>query len=241
MSVAAERAQHLVELCRRLGDQDREEQQFRRLSTVTDDLEQRLAELDGVLAFLRQAVADGLPYTDELKGLPTFGLQQALADARAALAGSGDYEHGPVDEVLKPLEEFLRAVTGLARRVWAAHRQEAVPQGRRDLLKALAHLPGVRNQVQHLRTLEDELSGLVRKEIPSVDQYERFRALVIALNEAWAAMPMSDDPEVENFLTKAATGGAGLHDLTPAVSEWLDHQGLAGQFVIRPGAPPSQG
>lgn len=237
MSTLEELAARLSVLASRLGDHTRLEDRFERLTTSTLRLDAVARRLNAATEFLVAARADSLAGADEISRSSIGSVTEVLRAARTAATPGGSEEPDPLplDRLERELEPVVQVVEMLARRVWRQYANTIVIQGEAELLGALARLPGLQAQVEALRGLQDTIRNLLTRDLPTAAQYQQLRAAAAQHAAQWAGLPISDNPEVIQFLRRAAAGGASLAELD-RVRAWLDQHNLTAQFIVRPGA-----
>jgi hypothetical protein len=197
-------------------------------------IEATLAELEKLAAAARQleaAVQSCRGRLGEDVVAPVLSQARQLADEVAAsrdrfAKGASRRENLPLNNTGRKLERLVKDFDER----WQLHAHAKLTPYL-EFLALLVYLPGV-------AASEAEISQLVRqirdqmKEAPRSDaELTRFDRRLADLGlrlEGVANLPN----EVRAFLTKVASGGATLEDLTPTVAGWVGEGQRAGAFAI---------
>lgn len=236
MADLEELASRLSVLAARLSDHSRVEDRFERLTTSTERLSSLARRLERAAEFIIEARRDGLSNDSDVAFAGRGTVVEALRGALAAVSPAAGNEPDPLplDRLDTQLEPLVQGLEAAARRAWRQYATSVVLQGEAELLSALARIPGLQPQVEALRRLQDRIRNLLTRDLPTAAQYQQLRTAVAEHVERWAGLPISDNPDVIRFLRRAAAGGASLEELD-RVRAWLTEQGLAKQFIVRPG------
>jgi hypothetical protein len=234
----------LLERSSKLAASASELERLREVSQQAKALQSRADSFDADLTRTRLAVDSyrrlagrGLAIaasTQSAAGIGHFARDlRAKVEADPSVILSPDLNVAP--QLRNPLKTLLDDLERATKEAWGSHVENAMPPIKSDLLDVLSRIPGLKSDVDSVRSLWNRLIGLAEK-VPSTDEAITFvDTLVGEINKSWQNLDAASLPaEVVTFLRAAiAPTGAALGLLTPTVLNWLQQHQLQGSFAIK--------
>lgn len=140
-------------------------------------------------------------------------------------------------KLLSPLKQLPLDVSSRVSAAWVSWVSCRLPAVSDDILNVLSGIPALRNSVEKLRALKQEVS-IAASRLPQTQAHiDGVLKRIQALETAWGALTGAGIPkEVIQFLRAAGqVSGAPYAMLTPAVMQWLIEHQLHQSLTVKVG------
>ena len=216
---------------KRQADVDR----LQALQSAAAKLSERVAELNGLVAWRAALIARGAGLTflgnSVLGSLEAIKVYEGLC--RENLSAAADpVAINQAHTALRNVNAELRAALSLA---WLLYVEGGTPTLNAQVLGVLGGTPSLQDKVRRLNEYRDSIERL-KTELPKdVSAIAAFDDTVKKIKSIWHNLGGDElGPEVSAFLQEAGVSGASLDRLTPSIQEWLKSHGIWDAFRITP-------
>jgi hypothetical protein len=208
--------------------------QVQAVDTRANQLTSELAKLRLALGRRRLLISRGLTVSVDLSSVGGVAhylkkFKDAItADPTAAMAA--DF----TPKTITPIGLLSTAVEQVCKKGWEDHVRSLAPQVG-DLLQHLIRVSALRDRVERVRKLREDLLALANNPPNGVADFDRAKQLADDCSDAWQALDLGSVPaEVTRFLREAGRPqGADLERLDEGVKAWLRTHGLLASFGVR--------
>jgi hypothetical protein len=191
-----------------------------------------LAELDQALQTWSRAYPAVEPYVEEGQKADLVKraakIRQRLIEVRDRfLAG----EHAQRENLTKQIQPALKKLTDDTLRCWYVYADGRV-QPLRDQFAFAQQFPRMHTEVNEINAMLAEVSSSAQKLPGRPTEVSAFHRQIAALEKKLQRIK-GYSHEQTAFLTKIQTGTATLDDVTPALLEWCQQEGIATSLKVR--------
>jgi len=231
----------LLEKCKTLNNRLSELEHARQQQSLADALNKRASELDDVQSPFVSVMSStnvlcecGIINDSRLPD--SSKASERVAAMRQQLVDQPqDITKGQAFNLLcRAIKKLTEQCETIGAESWKEHIKQTAPLVQKNLLDQFRESPNHADTVFQMERLLGELRVLVRKPPSSSDTLNEITAKWDEVRDHLNELPISDDPEIQAFLTAATSSdGAELGLLTTSVIEWLEEKNMLTDFRIR--------